>query len=78
MSTDEIQHLVKMANQIAVNIGAGASEDDTAASVENHIRRFWAPAMRAKIGARLDDYRDQLHPAAARALQRIGEDRHER
>lgn len=76
MSNTEIQQLVKMANQIAANIGTSAAQDDTAERVEDHIRRFWARAMRDTLCARLDDYREQLHPAAAAALQRIRDDRH--
>lgn len=75
MSGDEIQHLVKMANQIAANIGAGAAQDDTAERVEEHLKRFWARPMRDKLCARLDEYGEQLHPAAASALRRIREER---
>ena len=76
MSGAEIRHLVKMANQIAANIGAGAAQDDTAERVEDHIKRFWARPMRDTLCARLDEYREQLHPAALGALQRIRDDKH--
>ncbi|MGL4566444.1 MAG: formate dehydrogenase subunit delta [Halioglobus sp.] len=44
MAAKQITQLVKMADQIALNLGAGhdpAAADRTA----EHIKRFWAPAM---------------------------------
>jgi formate dehydrogenase subunit delta len=37
--------LVKMANQIAANLAYGENEDRAAASVRDHLRRFWSPPM---------------------------------
>lgn len=40
--------LVKMADQIARNLGAG--RDDAAAErTAQHLRRFWTPAMRRQL-----------------------------
>jgi len=38
----EIDHLVKMANQIAANF---SFHEDGVARVADHLRRFWAPSM---------------------------------
>ena len=43
MSDSELEHLRKMANQIAVNF---SFHDDQVARVADHISRFWAPSMR--------------------------------
>ena len=44
----QLDHLVKMANQIALNLGAG--HDDAAATrTAQHISRFWTPAMRRQL-----------------------------
>ena len=44
----QIGQLVKMANQIALNLGAG--HDDAAAQrTAQHMHRFWTPAMRRKL-----------------------------
>jgi formate dehydrogenase subunit delta len=42
------ERLVYMANQIARNFGAMAS-DHAAAATADHIRMFWDPRMKAKI-----------------------------
>ena len=48
MAARQIEQLVKMAGQIALNIGAG--RDDTAAQrTAEHLSRFWTPAMRRQL-----------------------------
>ena len=42
----ELQHLVKMANQIAENF---SFHDDAIARVAEHIQRFWAPGMHQNL-----------------------------
>lgn len=39
----EIEHLVSMANDIAVNLKFHADADER---IADHINRFWAPRMR--------------------------------
>jgi formate dehydrogenase subunit delta len=38
-----------MANEIAAFFQSAANEDEAAASVANHLRRFWDPRMRRQI-----------------------------
>lgn len=45
----QVEHLVKMANQIAENFAAAASEDDAVEQTAQHMRRFWTAAMRGKL-----------------------------
>ncbi len=47
MTGTQVEHLVKMAQQIALNMAAegDAQVDKTAA----HIRKFWTPAMRQSL-----------------------------
>jgi formate dehydrogenase subunit delta len=45
----ELQHLIKMINQIADNVAMGESVEQAAAKVADHLRRFWAPSMRQQI-----------------------------
>lgn len=71
MSTNELDHLIKMANQIACNIGLGASEDETVDRVVKHINLFWAPAMREKICANMQTSASQLNSVAIKALVQI-------
>jgi len=50
MATRQIEHLVKMANQIARNLGAGY-DSAAAAKTAQHINRFWTQAMRRQLVA---------------------------
>lgn len=43
---DELQTLVKMANQIAANF---SFYEDAVERTRNHMQRFWAPSMRQQI-----------------------------
>jgi len=49
MSGQQVQQLVKMANQIALNLGGGRSEQEAALRTGEHITHFWTPAMRAQL-----------------------------
>ena len=63
----EIEHLVKMANQIADNFGF---HDDAIERTADHLQRFWAPSMRQKL---LDYHAgggEGLQRAVQEALQR--------
>ena len=58
MSDTELEHLIQMANQIAVNFSFHADAEDR---VLDHLTRFWAPSMRQSLldcvregGAELD------------------------
>ena len=62
-----VQHLVKMANQIAASIPAPNPE----AHIENaaaHMRRFWTPAMIAKLKEHAQHGAGDLSPVAARVV----------
>jgi len=48
MAARQIEHLVKMANQIALNLGAG-HDGAAAAKTAQHISRFWTVAMRRQL-----------------------------
>jgi formate dehydrogenase subunit delta len=70
MATDideGLQHLIKMANQIAANMPAVGTEDDIAEKVADHIRRFWAAGMKQQLLA-LDDTK-RLNDRAIKARQ---------
>jgi formate dehydrogenase subunit delta len=67
----DIDKLVRMANQIAANTDYGPDKDQVAATVADHLTRFWTPEMRAAIieghGRKLVD----LSPTAARAVEKL-------
>lgn len=43
MANSEIDHLLKMANDISANLGFHTDAD---VRIADHINRFWAPRMR--------------------------------
>jgi formate dehydrogenase subunit delta len=74
MSAKQIDQLVKMANQIALNLGADRDELMAATRVGEHIVRFWTPAMREQL---LEFWRkggDGIAPAVVRFLETLETD----
>ena len=70
---EQIDHLVKMANQIARNVGAQSDLDTAAAKTSDHLRRFWTPAMRQRLAAYGRAGGEGLSPAVMRMLELDGE-----
>lgn len=68
---NEIDRLVKMANQIADNFGF---HDDPAGRVEDHLRRFWAPSMRQKLITCNREEPGRLNPPVREAARRLAGD----
>ena len=49
MAGTELQHLIKMMNQISDNMTLTEIDELAAVKVADHIKRFWAPSMREII-----------------------------
>ena len=49
MSAKQIDQLVKMANQIALNFAAWGNEQAVAGKTGEHIEKFWTRAMREQL-----------------------------
>jgi hypothetical protein len=67
----DVDKLVRMANQIAANSDYGSDKDKVAATVADHLTRFWTPAMRKAI---IEGHRSNLvdlSPTAARAVEKL-------
>ena len=66
----QIDHLVKMANQIALNLGAGYEDAEAAERTSQHISRFWTPQMRRQL---TDFWREggEVAPLVAGALAEL-------
>ncbi len=65
-----IEHLVHMANQIT-DFFKAYPEDEAIAGVENHIRQFWDPRMRAQLSKHLDAGGAGLNPITLAAAKRL-------
>jgi formate dehydrogenase subunit delta len=63
----QIDHLVKMANQIGLNLGAGYDDTEAQERIRNHLSRFWTPQMRRQL---TDFWREggEVAPVVAAAL----------
>lgn len=64
----EIDQLVKMANQIAVNF---SFHEDAVDRLTDHLQRFWAPSMRQKLIELLAAGGGELKPDVMAAVQRL-------
>lgn len=68
MSDIELEHLIKMLNQIADNVALGEADELIAPRVADHVTRFWAASMKQKLMQYADSDGDKLQPAAKQAL----------
>ncbi len=67
----DVEKLVKMANQIAANSDYGADKEKVAATVADHLTRFWTPAMRKAIIEGHQKKLADLTPMAAQAVEKL-------
>ncbi len=73
MPNTELQHLIKMINQIADNIVLGESDESAATALASHITRFWARPMKQKIISYADSDGEKLQGVAREALAQLAE-----
>ena len=69
MADKELEHLVEMANQIAVNF---RFHDDPVDRIADHLTRFWAPSMRRKLRQHVDGGGAGLEAEVVQAAGRLG------
>lgn len=67
MSDQELNHLIKMINQIASNV-AGRDDEERVRNTAAHVEKFWARSMRNKINSHSESSPEDLHPGALQAL----------
>ena len=68
MSGGHSDRLVRMANQIALNMASWGDETVAAAKTADHLQRFWTPAMRAQLADYCREDDAGLSPVVKRAL----------
>ena len=66
--TGQIEQLVKMANQIALNFGDWGNEALVVGKTGEHLKHFWTPAMLQQLLAYRQTGGDRLSPVVCRAL----------
>lgn len=67
----EVQQLVKMANQIADNF---SFHDNAVDRITDHLKRFWAPSMQRKLIDFDQSGEAELKPEVRAALKALGSD----
>lgn len=67
----EIEHLVKMANQIAENFAFAGDADKQLAGVVDHITRFWAPSMKQHLFEFAEQGGEGLSDCVSRAVDQL-------
>jgi formate dehydrogenase subunit delta len=50
----DLDNLVHMANRIGQFFAAQPDRDEALAGIADHVKKFWAPPMRARLLAALD------------------------
>jgi formate dehydrogenase subunit delta len=63
-----IDHLVKMANEIGAFFVTANDEDTAAKLIAEHLRRFWDPRMRKQIAAHWQQGGEGFQPAVGKAV----------
>ncbi|MGE4533089.1 formate dehydrogenase subunit delta [Halomonas sp.] len=73
MSQDLDAQLVRMINQITVNLNNGKNKEEAIVSICQHLERFWARPMKRRMVEILVSDSDRLEPLARDAVQRFTE-----
>jgi formate dehydrogenase subunit delta len=68
-----IEHLVTMVNDISHYFAADPDHEAGAASIADHLKRFWEPGMRKKIVAHLAKGGEGLEPLAKSGVEKLAE-----
>jgi formate dehydrogenase subunit delta len=69
MSGQQIEQLIKMANQIALNFGESRDTELAAQRTGEHLQSFWTAAMREQLSAYAAGGGTGLSPAVKLLLQ---------
>ena len=69
MATQQLQHLIRMGNQIARNFAATYGADDAVAKTEEHLRRFWSVDMRLALAESVATQHSTMDEELMRAIE---------
>ncbi|MBP6898193.1 MAG: formate dehydrogenase subunit delta [Gammaproteobacteria bacterium] len=64
----DADNLVRMANRIGDFFAAQPDREEALAGIAEHLKKFWAPRMRADFLAALDADAPALHPLVREAV----------
>lgn len=69
MTSQQIEQLVKMANQIAVNFGQERDLTEASRRTSEHMEKFWTRAMREQLASYASSGGEGISPAVAMLLK---------
>lgn len=72
MGTHELDHALKMLEQIAANFAWDEDRERAATAVASHLKRFWSPEMRRMVGEAAARGEVGLSPLAAASIRKAG------
>lgn len=75
MSDPQLEHLIKMINQIGANNLHHGEGDKAAEMVATHLKKFWARSMKDQIIAYAESDGADLSPVSKLAVARLKEAR---
>ncbi|MFT7287138.1 MAG: formate dehydrogenase subunit delta [Halieaceae bacterium] len=71
MAAKQIDQLVKMANQIALNTGAARDPEESVRRTTEHLKKFWTPAMREQLRNFVLREGGAVEPVVRRAAEQL-------
>ena len=71
MSQSALDRLVKMVNQIALNMRANGTDAMVADQVAQHVQKFWSPAMKNVLIQESEETDIGLSPVALLVVQAL-------
>lgn len=71
MSQSELDRLIQMINQIALNNSSAGDENAVAEMIAGHVRKFWSRRMKEMLAEYVGQGGEALHPAARLAAQKL-------
>lgn len=71
MAESAINGLVKMVNQIALNMAANGTEEEVVEQIAQHLGKFWSSSMKHAIFEHLELVKADLFPLAYKALLQL-------
>ena len=71
MSQSKLDRLIKMVNQIALNMSANGTDEMVADQVAQHLEKFWSPPMKNLMTEQAGDADIGLTPIAQLAVKNL-------
>ncbi|WP_432696000.1 formate dehydrogenase subunit delta [Marinobacterium sp. YM272] len=71
MSQSELDRLIQMINQIAINNISAGDENAVAEVIASHVQKFWSRRMKAMLSDYVEKSGEELHPAAKLAAEKL-------